>query len=119
LISRLIGAVTRPGDLVVDPAAGSFVVMHAANELGRSFIGCDIAYPAQEVASAQPLVRDFSTKIELSRELSRFVMFGRGKKSNEINDPSRIVGGRSCRDSSFYPRVKTNCPASLLLNSSS
>ncbi len=46
LISRLIGAVTRPGDLVVDPAAGSFVVMHAANELGRTFIGCDIAFTA-------------------------------------------------------------------------
>jgi site-specific DNA-methyltransferase (adenine-specific) len=44
LIMRLIGAVTNPGDLVVDPAAGSFVVMHAANRLGREFVGCDIAY---------------------------------------------------------------------------
>ena len=43
LITRLIGAVTRPGDLIVDPAAGSFVVMHAAHELERDFIGCDIA----------------------------------------------------------------------------
>ena len=44
LIARLIGAVTNPGDLVVDPAAGSFVVMPAAMKLGRHFIGCDIAY---------------------------------------------------------------------------
>jgi site-specific DNA-methyltransferase (adenine-specific) len=29
LITKLIGAVTRPGDLVVDPAAGSFVIMAA------------------------------------------------------------------------------------------
>jgi len=43
LISALIGAVTKPGDLVVDPAAGSFVVMRAARELGRDFIGCDLA----------------------------------------------------------------------------
>jgi site-specific DNA-methyltransferase (adenine-specific) len=43
LISRLIGAVTRPGELVVDPAAGSFVVMRAARELARDFIGCDLA----------------------------------------------------------------------------
>ena len=42
LITRLIGAVTQPGDLVVDPAAGSFVVMHAAHQLGRNFIGCDL-----------------------------------------------------------------------------
>jgi site-specific DNA-methyltransferase (adenine-specific) len=40
----LIGAVTRPGDLVVDPAAGSFTVMRVAHQLGRDFIGCDIAF---------------------------------------------------------------------------
>jgi site-specific DNA-methyltransferase (adenine-specific) len=43
LIARLIGAITAPGDLVVDPAAGSFVVMHIANQMGRRFAGCDIA----------------------------------------------------------------------------
>jgi hypothetical protein len=42
LIARLIGAITNPGDLVVDPAAGSFVVMRVANSLGRNFAGCDI-----------------------------------------------------------------------------
>jgi site-specific DNA-methyltransferase (adenine-specific) len=49
LIARLIGAVTQPGDLVVDPAAGSFVVMHVAMEMGRQFIGCDKAYRKSEV----------------------------------------------------------------------
>jgi len=44
LITRLIGAVTQPGDLVIDPAAGSFVVMHAAHRLGRNFSGVDLAY---------------------------------------------------------------------------
>ena len=44
LISRLISAITERGDLVVDPAAGSFVVMRATHELGRDFIGCEIAY---------------------------------------------------------------------------
>jgi site-specific DNA-methyltransferase (adenine-specific) len=43
LIARLIGAITNPGDLVVDPAAGSFVVMRVANSLRRNFAGCDIA----------------------------------------------------------------------------
>jgi len=42
LIERLIGATTEPGDLVVDPAAGSFVVMYVAHELRRNFIGCDL-----------------------------------------------------------------------------
>jgi site-specific DNA-methyltransferase (adenine-specific) len=42
LITRLIAAVTEPGDLIVDPAAGSFVVMRAAHRLGRNFSGCDL-----------------------------------------------------------------------------
>jgi site-specific DNA-methyltransferase (adenine-specific) len=45
LVTRLIAATTQPGDLVVDPAAGSFVVMHAALQLGRNFIGCDLVDP--------------------------------------------------------------------------
>jgi len=28
----------------LDPCAGSFVVLHAARELGREFLGCDLAY---------------------------------------------------------------------------
>ena len=52
LITRLIAATTEPNDLVVDPAAGSFVVMRAACRLGRNFIGCDLAY----VDGAAPLL---------------------------------------------------------------
>ena len=48
LITRLIGAVTRPGDVVIDPAAGSFVVLHAARQLGRNFIGCDLRVPRRD-----------------------------------------------------------------------
>jgi hypothetical protein len=40
---------TQPGDLVVDPAAGSFVVMRAAHQLGRNFIGCDLKLPEDEL----------------------------------------------------------------------
>ena len=48
LTSRLIGAVTQPGDLVVDPAAGSFVVLEIAGLLGRRFIGCDAAWTGKK-----------------------------------------------------------------------
>jgi site-specific DNA-methyltransferase (adenine-specific) len=44
LIERLIAAVTLPSNLVIDPAAGGFGVLHAALRLGREFIGCDIAF---------------------------------------------------------------------------
>jgi site-specific DNA-methyltransferase (adenine-specific) len=50
LIARLIAATTNPGDLVVDPAAGSFVAMHAAHRLGRNFIGCDLMEKGHEGA---------------------------------------------------------------------
>ena len=42
LQSRLIEAVSNEGDFVVDPAAGSFSVMYAANLENRNFIGCDL-----------------------------------------------------------------------------
>ncbi len=42
LQGRLIEAVTHPGDLVVDPAAGSFTVLEACMKTGRDFIGCDV-----------------------------------------------------------------------------
>ena len=41
--ARLIRAVTDPGDVVLDPAAGSYSVTTAAHRVGRQFLGCDIA----------------------------------------------------------------------------
>lgn len=43
LQKRLIEAVTNKGDVIVDPAAGGYSVMRAANEVERNFLGCDIA----------------------------------------------------------------------------
>lgn len=39
---ELIFAVSNEGDYVVDPAAGSFSVMHSAHACSRNFIGCDL-----------------------------------------------------------------------------
>ena len=43
LQARLIEAVTDPGNVVLDPAAGSYSVMAAAHQVRRQFLGCDIA----------------------------------------------------------------------------
>ena len=43
LQALLIEAVTGPGDVVLDPAAGSYSVMTAAHQVGRQFLGRDIA----------------------------------------------------------------------------
>lgn len=42
LQAELIEAVTSPGDVIVDPAAGSFSVLEACRLKGRNFLGCDI-----------------------------------------------------------------------------
>ena len=42
LQSELIKAVTNPGDIVVDPAAGSYSVMESAVTSDRIFLGCDL-----------------------------------------------------------------------------
>ena len=43
LQAKLIDAVTDPGDVVMDPAAGSYSVLASALQVGRQFLGCDIA----------------------------------------------------------------------------
>ena len=39
---ELIEATTEKGNIVVDPAAGSFSVMESAKKINRNFLGCDI-----------------------------------------------------------------------------
>lgn len=42
LIERLIRCVTKSGDVVVDPCAGSYLVLEACRATGRQFVGCDL-----------------------------------------------------------------------------
>ncbi|MCE8167184.1 MAG: site-specific DNA-methyltransferase [Candidatus Moeniiplasma glomeromycotorum] len=44
LIKALIEATTEKGELIVDPCAGSFVVLEVCQELEREFMGCDLTY---------------------------------------------------------------------------
>ncbi len=42
LQGQLLAAVSNEGDCVIDPAAGSFSVLQAARNHGRTFLGCDL-----------------------------------------------------------------------------
>ncbi len=42
LITRLVLSVTKPGDIVLDPCAGSFAVYDVCRATDRNFLGCDI-----------------------------------------------------------------------------
>jgi site-specific DNA-methyltransferase (adenine-specific) len=46
LLERIISASTNPGDLVLDPFCGCGTTIHAAEKLGRQWIGIDITYLA-------------------------------------------------------------------------
>jgi len=48
LIKSLILATTSEGDLIVDPCAGSFVVLEVCQELNRKFLGCDLTFNEME-----------------------------------------------------------------------
>ena len=46
LIKELILATSKPGDIVLDPCAGSYAVLQAVSEIGdRHFLGCDLISP--------------------------------------------------------------------------
>lgn len=42
LQSRLIECLTNPGEIVLDPAAGSYSVLMACKRTNRRFVGCDV-----------------------------------------------------------------------------
>lgn len=42
LQGKLIAAVSNEGDIVIDPAAGDFTVLTAAQKQRRNFLGCDL-----------------------------------------------------------------------------
>lgn len=58
LQAALIEAVTDPGDVVLDPSAGSYSVMEAANWVGRNFIGCDVCPIEQNGGATMPSIGD-------------------------------------------------------------
>jgi hypothetical protein len=48
----LIGAATKPGNLVVDPDASGFAVLRGPMALGRKSIGCDTAHHKEDQTAA-------------------------------------------------------------------
>ena len=50
MLRMIVGASSNPGDLVVDPFCGSGTTLHAANDLGRKWVGFDESFVATEAA---------------------------------------------------------------------
>jgi adenine-specific DNA-methyltransferase len=56
MLRMIVGASSNPGDLVVDPFCGSGTALHAANDLGRRWVGMDESFVA--VAAARDRLRN-------------------------------------------------------------
>lgn len=67
LLERIIGLVTSPCDLVLDPFCGSGTTLVAAELLGRNALGIDVAGEAVQLA-LQRLEQPFKTSSELLRK---------------------------------------------------
>ncbi len=55
LIKQLIGLFTDPGDVVIDPCAGSGSTLRAAMELGRRSFGFEVSRPLYQLAKEKML----------------------------------------------------------------
>ncbi|WP_299680556.1 site-specific DNA-methyltransferase [uncultured Roseobacter sp.] len=49
LLERIIGSSSNPGDTILDPFCGCGTTLHAAEEMGRSWIGIDVAVQSMHV----------------------------------------------------------------------
>ena len=66
LLQRILETASRPGDLVLDPFAGSGTTLAVANKLDRNWIGCDSSWRALRTAACRLTRRPPATASELS-----------------------------------------------------
>jgi DNA modification methylase len=81
LIERIIGASSNPGNVVLDPFCGCGTTIHAAQKLGRQWIGIDITYLAINLIKRR-LKDAFGEEIEFE-EKGQPTDFGGAKQLSE------------------------------------
>lgn len=64
LLERIISASSNPGDVVLDPFCGCGTTVHAAEKLGRSWIGIDVTHLA--IGLIEKRLRDAFPKVEFT-----------------------------------------------------
>lgn len=101
IIWNLLKRYTRPGDLVIDPMAGSGTTLDVARELGRRALGYDV-YPTR-----QDIFRVDARKLPLEDEKVHFV-FVDPPYSTHVNysDDPRCIGKLDAGDSEYYDAMK-------------
>jgi SAM-dependent methyltransferase len=96
-VLNLVRRYTRPGDLVVDPMAGSGTIADVARSLGRRAISLDIAPRRRDILRADarcwPLPNGVATLAVIDSPYSDNIVY---------SDDPRCLGRISCREERFY-----------------
>ena len=58
LLARIVAALSAPGDLVLDPYAGSGTTLAVAAKMGRRFVGIDASDVSIQTISKRPIAGD-------------------------------------------------------------
>ena len=64
LLERIVAASSNPGDVVLDPFCGCGTTVHAAEKLGRNWIGIDVTHLA--IGLIEKRLRDAFPKVEFT-----------------------------------------------------
>jgi len=98
--ANLVRRYTRPGDLVVDPMAGSGTVPDVARALGRRALGLDLAPRRRDIvradARAWPLAPGVAALVLVDSPYSDNVVY---------SDDPRCLGRISCREARFFEEM--------------
>ena len=101
IIYNLVQRYTQPGDLVVDPMAGSGTTVDVCKEEGRKVIGYDIAPRHPEV------IKNDARNIPLADESVDLVFIDSPYGDNvNYSDEPEDIGKISCEDERFYHELE-------------
>jgi len=100
ILWNLIQRYTKPGDLVVDPMAGSGTTIDVCKEEGRQAVGYDIAPAHPEV------VQNDARRIPLDTNTVDLVFIDSPYSDNiKYNDHPDCIGKISCEDARFFEEL--------------
>ena len=101
VIWNLLQRYTKPGDLVVDPMAGSGTTIDVAKELGRKVIGYDIAPYRDDI------IQNDARHISLEDESVDFVFIDSPYSDNvKYSDHPDCIGRISCEREEFFDELE-------------
>ena len=100
-VANLVRRYTGPGELVVDPMAGSGTIGDVARGLGRRAVSFDLAPRRPHILRAD------ARSWPLSAQTAALALIDSPDSDNVVYSPdSRYLGRISCRDARFYEEME-------------